>query len=569
MPNRRPNETAADLFLNARVRSWKGTLIPRGSIEVVASNPGQWSPTQHCQAPKLWLLLSGYYQAFHWAQHGLHAMAKHSSDGCFMVAAAVPETICVPSSSRAHGSACARHPLWAASAPWQHLDWRLFARAVDEVPALLRRASRDTFGGRLAFVVVRGAEKPLRETSVASHGTIPLWHLAWSVAAWSSRRNGFQTPPHAVVIRTRPDAVFTAPFHIRPLMDFFRSGLHGLHVVLTQNSIDPAAQSDSFLVTSWACYANDIARPLEHQLSRQRAIDAGMGASYPTVRRRDHCLCLTNYSSPAAECDTPPSCVPITMESPFVLPVGSPGEMMTHGGLLHSAPQACCLTPETYSAPQQLTFSIGLIRYGLWFNASHRIELDQNVRCFCSVDHSDESGGPSPTETAGAPWLVQRLFRRCVEAQPLAQLPAPWCACGPKFGFNGKTDVSCTKRTNSHHGMWRRSRLAGTEPSGANAPQRRGKKLREDPAHQRQHLPGAPPGVTPPQAPPDPIRRPHVRRLPRPLPANVPVATSLSVFFLASVTLRATRGASWWVVFAVGVLLGALAMEVLLRRHAL
>ena len=110
--------------------------------------------------------------------------------------------------------------------------------------------------------------------------------MAWGVAAWSGRRNGFATPKYAVVIRTRPDVIFNAPFHLIPLSDFFRSGLHGLHVTLTQNTLAPVkAQSDVFMVTSWACYANDIARPVEHGWTTVRGIDAGWGMSFSSVRR--------------------------------------------------------------------------------------------------------------------------------------------------------------------------------------------------------------------------------------------------------------------------------------------
>ena len=460
--------------------------------------------------------LVGHYRTFHWTQHGIHAMARLSSDDCYMAAAVMPEEVCSPHATLRYKDGqpmCSRPRFHAKEHAWQTIDWRLFASSIDDTPALLRRAN-DIFKGKLTFGVVRRTGTILSEHPAALY---PLWQLAWGIAAWSSRRHGFATPPNAVVIRTRPEAIFNAPFSLRPLMHFFHTGLHGLHVVLTQNTPTPSvrlspdcgmimivhhiasscsvchhcglcylprstvalslvyvplltrdcptfqSQSDVFLITSWACYANDIARPLEHNLSFVRGKDAGWGSSFQSKRRRERCICL-NQSLTAAECDTPPSCVPISVESPFLIP--------SRSGLLRYAPQACCRSSQEFSTPRELLHSMALAQFGLYFNSSQRIELSEGVRCYCGQDGlggpaapaADDDSIPRMLETLNVPW-ISHGYRRCLQPQPLGQLPSPWCACGMDAAFNGKVDMSCTRRTTTHHGLWKNtgSMVGGNE----------------------------------------------------------------------------------------------------------
>ena len=107
----------------------------------------------------------------------------------------------------------------------------------------------------MAYIVIQRAG----EARLYPLGLPVMWHLVWAVAEWSGLRNGFTSKAHAVVIRTRPDVIFTVPFSLRPLQHYFARGAHGAHLTLVQNSEDPPAQTDLFLVTSYRCYANDIA----------------------------------------------------------------------------------------------------------------------------------------------------------------------------------------------------------------------------------------------------------------------------------------------------------------------
>ena len=59
MPNKSAALGNADEFLTARVRAWTGLGHPTSRVELLASYAGRWKPTSSCQAPKLWLFLTG------------------------------------------------------------------------------------------------------------------------------------------------------------------------------------------------------------------------------------------------------------------------------------------------------------------------------------------------------------------------------------------------------------------------------------------------------------------------------------------------------------------------------
>ena len=131
-----PNRTAADEFLDARVRAWDRRFSdPSAAVELVATYAGQWRTSAGCKAPRLWVLLSGHYRTFHWTQGGIADMAALSSGGCYMVAAAVPEDICTratgPAAASSKGETKCERPKWYAKYPWQSLDWRVFAQVGD------------------------------------------------------------------------------------------------------------------------------------------------------------------------------------------------------------------------------------------------------------------------------------------------------------------------------------------------------------------------------------------------------------------------------------------------------
>lgn len=73
--------------------------------------------------------------------------------------------------------------------------------------------------------------------------------------------HGIVPRPDSVVVRTRFDVFFDRPYDLTGLRAYFLSGHRGRHLVLAQEVCN-AAQSDVQFVTSWSCYAEDIALAL-------------------------------------------------------------------------------------------------------------------------------------------------------------------------------------------------------------------------------------------------------------------------------------------------------------------
>ena len=73
--------------------------------------------------------------------------------------------------------------------------------------------------------------------------------------------HGIAPRPDSVVIRTRFDVFFDRPYDLTGLRAYFLAGPRGRHLILAQEVCN-AAQSDIQLVTSWGCYAEDIALAL-------------------------------------------------------------------------------------------------------------------------------------------------------------------------------------------------------------------------------------------------------------------------------------------------------------------
>ncbi|KAL3918000.1 MAG: hypothetical protein SGPRY_006178, partial [Prymnesium sp.] len=247
---------AADSWLARRVALWSDYFSPNSSFEIISSNPGKFTPSSTCPSPSLWVLLVGHYRTFHWTQHGLEAMARLSSGDCFMVSAVMPNDLCERAEDNSH--ACMR-PIYFSPMPWMTLNHRDFTERIEDVPKLVGAAS-STFSNRLASLVVRRYGE-LNTYPIALYTS---WHLAWAVCIWSSMRNDFTPRASSVVIRTRPDAIFNVHFELSSLARYFENGVHGKHLAVVQHSYDnPPAQTDVLLVTSFGCYASDIARPFE------------------------------------------------------------------------------------------------------------------------------------------------------------------------------------------------------------------------------------------------------------------------------------------------------------------
>ena len=133
----------ADRWLKERVRSWDGKYTPQDSIEVVGHHPGIFRPTRGCSTPRLWLLLVGHFRTFHWTQHGMEKMARHSSYNCYMVSAVLPEEICVRSTLDSRW--CEMPKNWVHQ-PWERLNHTDFTGIL--LQTIRTRSNRRPFSDR-------------------------------------------------------------------------------------------------------------------------------------------------------------------------------------------------------------------------------------------------------------------------------------------------------------------------------------------------------------------------------------------------------------------------------------
>ena len=217
--------------------------------------------SQECASPRLWLVLAGHYRTFLWTQHDMAEVARRSSNECFFAVAAVPDELCVLNASQP--SLCAAKP---GDEP---LKWDLVSRSHSgAVPGLLNAASRGAFRGRLAYVVLRRRGK----LDEYPQGQWFLWRAAWELlklaVEHSPLAGSLQPQPASVVIRTRPDVLYTSAFDLERLSDYFDRGPRGRHLILGQNTWPSTAssrrslllrtQGDVHMVTSFGCYLSDV-----------------------------------------------------------------------------------------------------------------------------------------------------------------------------------------------------------------------------------------------------------------------------------------------------------------------
>lgn len=286
--------------LHARWGEASGSSNSSG-VQIVSASAGTFRPRPGCQSPRLWLLLAGHYRTFHYTQESMARMAKASSSDCFMVAAASSPELCLPREHMEHGADGWTQELQRQEddhtrnhghghgdgcTTWLHktgpLPWREFARAIDDVPALLSTAQSRTFDGRFAYLIVRRHGALARRLD----GQKVEWHAAWLAALWSQRVNGFEASGASVVLRTRFDFLYDHAFELGAMQRHFASPA-GQHLALVSRwpgidgiVADYIPNTDVVLATSYGSYANDFAAPIEHMALQHLAFANNWGVSW-------------------------------------------------------------------------------------------------------------------------------------------------------------------------------------------------------------------------------------------------------------------------------------------------
>ena len=227
-----------------------------GEDRLVATRLGTWRPTARCPRPALFLLLYGEYRTFHYTQSNIEGMARRSSGDCYFAVAVTKAALCEPS-ARMPGTC--RDTAWSRNhgiGRHEPLNWSAFAAEPTSVHALMRTASTQTFGGRLAYVVVEPGNRT-RQLWGDVQWRVPKYHRLLVALARDVASVHFAPRADDVVVRTRFDVHYTHFFDLAPARRLFR-GPRGGYLALGQTGIgSPIASrtrggSDYHLVTSWA-----------------------------------------------------------------------------------------------------------------------------------------------------------------------------------------------------------------------------------------------------------------------------------------------------------------------------
>ena len=326
-------------------------------VNVIAASPGTWPPpppSPSCAAPKVWFFLCGHYRSHSVTQHSLKAMAEATAAGatsgqrsfCYMAAALMPDELDHSKLLSAVGSKGIQRFGQKWDVGIRRSGWGGSLRAS----YLLQQS---VLGGRLAYAVVNRSGDA--NTYAGSFGL--YWFGVWKVATWAASVHGFPIDGHTVVVRTRPDVMLDQPFSIHRAEEYFRSGPRGRHLVLGNE--DRCCQNDVLVVTSFAAYESDVARPFGEAMRRRRqagpsaaaaasfCLDLGLANGWAYGRSINHrapwtgldtlwkgCVCLEDGGTSCAK----PACLVTTVESPYVYPRWKISRSATEAA--HDAPVA-------------------------------------------------------------------------------------------------------------------------------------------------------------------------------------------------------------------------------------
>mmetsp|Transcript_8853 Transcript_8853/g.19603 ORF Transcript_8853/g.19603 Transcript_8853/m.19603 type:complete len:546 (-) Transcript_8853:253-1890(-) len=230
-------------------------IAGRNFVQIVAAHPGEWD-ARVCATPDLWIMLVGHYRTFSWTRETWKKIATHSSAGCSMAVAFMPDEIDVPDAERR----------W-----WRKRDmkWGEVSSNVNDVPVLMQTA-RHAFP-KLAYAIVR-------RTGAVSGFPACLalyWHGVWATSHWVARFHRLSINPASVVLRARPDVSLPTPLALERTLHYFQHGERGRHLMFGPGM---SGQADVLMLTSFAAYSSDIAGPLEASSRASKELSARLVA---------------------------------------------------------------------------------------------------------------------------------------------------------------------------------------------------------------------------------------------------------------------------------------------------
>lgn len=207
------------------------TVVAASRVVVEAADPGRLA----C-SPSLWILLGGQYRTFDSTARGFLEAGRRSS-ACFGVAMMTEVFI---------------DEVDAEKQKWQKPMWRAISKNRDDVASLVEKQANETFGGRLAYAVVR------RTGAVTDYPSCLTmwWHGSWAVARWALAVRGLSPRPDSLVIRTRPDVALTDWFDTTNLMRLLSRAVHLVH------GQESRGQGDVLWLSDLRTYERDFALPV-------------------------------------------------------------------------------------------------------------------------------------------------------------------------------------------------------------------------------------------------------------------------------------------------------------------
>lgn len=272
----------AEARLASRVRRGaRGRVTASGGLEV----PPRWAEWG-CRAPVRWLFATGEYRTFKWTRRSQRRSLEGSvpRSECWFVVVAAKSTL---------GVDRARYAELALPEDVDGVEGGLDAFTQPDAVRRLLESDREYFQGRLAYVLVDHDDpaERWRQKKGGNYGSDAF--NAWALSRAVLDVLGSTPDPKAVVVRTRPDVLWTRPFNFTSFSAAFDEEPWGLHL-----AVGPQDNNDRGSFWSYAAYERDLARPLATRNGALRTyaltnlwLRTGY-AQYEGTRMPPECSCL-------------------------------------------------------------------------------------------------------------------------------------------------------------------------------------------------------------------------------------------------------------------------------------
>lgn len=369
-----------------------------GSLDVVASSPGSWTPSADCTTPKLWLYVYGPLRTFDSTKDALKEMASLSSNDCYFVSAVTPDE-------------------------------------EDDIEQKMQEA-QGFFGGRFAYTIVTRQGMYTRHSGNEKGMQGEMWKPPFTLAATHSKalqpvldvfwytlqQNvnlaapvlGITPDASSVVIRTRFDITFKQYYALDKLTSVFQSNPRGRHLAFATLE-QFGGQGDYTLMTSYGAYSSDIAAAYEHDPLTgtgpfpNTARTNGWGFGYSVCGMKPSLNCSDQTQNSLADID-------LGKRSECMDTSGPPSGKCCAGG------RACAWTV-VYS--DHLSHQPDILRSGQLWSKPERMsgphDLAQNVRLYCP-------GAQPNFDKAGTWYIWAGAFSVSRDQFDLHRSPNPWPA---------------------------------------------------------------------------------------------------------------------------------------------